>query len=335
MFYWLKVPEHQRNVLKFLWWHEDEPNQGIDDLRLRVHPFGSVWLASAANYAIKKTAEENRTKDIKWLTKLFVKKLCWRLSEGCGVNLIKSVTELLSKEGFHINKRLSNFLLVTESPYMNVNNLRLWIYWANVQEIHLRQKLLVWSALLPQINLFLPRLCWTYKPITRRGMPSADCAVYDPMGIISPVIVIAYLLMHELVRKKMNWYEELRDAQKWLDWKMSMIEANGLQLDRYVRPTRFKNASMQLHNFCDASQLVYGTVTYIWMMNDDEEVLCSFLLSRSRVALVKTLSIPRQELMTAVLAIQVDHMLRKELNVLLQETIYWTNSVIVLKCIEN
>ena len=166
-------------------------------------------------------------------------------------------------------------------------------------------------------------------------MPSADCAVYDPMGIISPVIVIAYLLMQELVRKKMNWDEELRDAQKWLDWKMSMIEANGLQLDRYVRPTRFKNASMQLHNFCDASQLVYGTVTYIRMMNDDEEVLCSFLLSRSRVALLKTLSIPRLELMAAVLAIQVDHMLRKELNVLLQETIYWTNSVIVLKCIEN
>ena len=57
------------------------------------------------------------------------------------------------------------------------------------------------------------------------------------------------------------------------------------------------------------------------------------LMARARLAPMKSVTIPRLELMAAVLAVKVDHMLKRELDIEPMKTVLWTDSTTVLQCI--
>lgn len=57
----------------------------------------------------------------------------------------------------------------------------------------------------------------------------------------------------------------------------------------------------------------YGVVTYLRMQNDINDIHVAFLMGKARVPPLKSVSIPRLELTTAVLAVHVDLMLKAEL----------------------
>lgn len=59
------------------------------------------------------------------------------------------------------------------------------------------------------------------------------------------------------------------------------------------------------------------------------------MLGKSRVAPLKQMLIPQMELTAAVVAVNIDKMLKKEVQMELQESAYWTDSTTVLKYIEN
>lgn len=61
----------------------------------------------------------------------------------------------------------------------------------------------------------------------------------------------------------------------------------------------------------------------------------AFLLGKARVTPLKTITIPWLELTDAVLAIRVDLMVKAELQLHLQESVFWTDSTSVLKYIRN
>jgi hypothetical protein len=334
MFYQLHVPAEQRDVLRFMWWRDDDPRKGVEVLRLTVHPFGGIWSPNAANYALRKTADDNEGEEYSEACELvrraFYVDDCLKAVDSVehGVKLIKQLTALLAKGGFHITKWLSNAPAVTscvpecdrvKTNFVDVYAKALGVDW-NVEEDKF-----VFAKELPD------------KPMTRRGILGVLCAVYDPLGVLSPLVVTAKLILQELARRSADWIEQLtdEDSHNWRKWRSSMSEAKCLQFDRCARPHVFINSRIQLHHFCDASQRAYGTVSYLRMINECGAVHCVFVLSRSRVAPLKTLSIPRLELMAAVLAVEVDRVLRRELDVNIEQSYYWTDSMIVLKCIMN
>ena len=64
-------------------------------------------------------------------------------------------------------------------------------------------------------------------------------------------------------------------------------------------------------------------------------VHCSFLIGKSRLAPLKTISIPKLELTAAVLAVKLDSMLRKELKVKITATTFRCDSTAVLQILAN
>ncbi|KAL7827039.1 hypothetical protein SRHO_G00327570 [Serrasalmus rhombeus] len=92
--------------------------------------------------------------------------------------------------------------------------------------------------------------------------------------------------------------------------------------------------SAQLHHFCDASEVGYGTVSYIRFASD-RNVHVSFVVGKARVAPLKQMTIPRLELQAATLASRMDKMLRVELQMNLEPSVIWTESQSVLKDINN
>ena len=58
-------------------------------------------------------------------------------------------------------------------------------------------------------------------------------------------------------------------------------------------------------------------------------------MGKSRLASIKSVSIPKMELCAAVVAVRLDQLIRKELDLPLKSSFFWTDSTAVLFCIKN
>ena len=79
----------------------------------------------------------------------------------------------------------------------------------------------------------------------------------------------------------------------------------------------------------------YGTASYLSLENSDGKVHCSLVMGKSRVAPLKTVTVPRLELTAATLAVKVDKQIREELDLPINRFVFWTDTTIVLRYIRN
>ena len=124
-----------------------------------------------------------------------------------------------------------------------------------------------------------------------------------------PITIRGRLLLQELWRLKLNWDDELPCdlLDKWNKLKSDLLLSTTLQLPRVITQGRV----VDLHMFCDASNVAYGTVCYftfsseVFDENVKENVLkdtSRFVLARVKVTPIKHLTIPKLELTSVVLA---------------------------------
>ena len=96
----------------------------------------------------------------------------------------------------------------------------------------------------------------------------------------------------------------------------------------FGRPVKY-----ELHHFCDASLSAYDSVSYLRAVNAEGKIHCTLLLGKSRLAPIRQMTIPRLELCAAVIAVRMDRMLSRELTLEIQDSVFWTDSMIVLQYI--
>lgn len=60
MFYQVKVPDEDTDLLRFLWWPEGNLKSDPVEYRMRVHLFGATSSPSCASYALRRTAEDSQ-----------------------------------------------------------------------------------------------------------------------------------------------------------------------------------------------------------------------------------------------------------------------------------
>jgi len=56
------------------------------------------------------------------------------------------------------------------------------------------------------------------KPFTRRGILSVASSVFDPLGMLAPVILVAKIILQDLCRTGIGWEDEV-DEQTSCRWK--------------------------------------------------------------------------------------------------------------------
>ncbi|XP_006813010.1 uncharacterized protein LOC102802694 [Saccoglossus kowalevskii] len=101
-----------------------------------------------------------------------------------------------------------------------------------------------------------------------------------------------------------------------------------------MKPIDFGRAQRaELHHFSDTSG--YEAVSYIRIINHSNKIYCALLMSKARVVPLKQITILRMELTVATVAIQLDKMLRGELDVIVDNSYFWTDSKTVLWYIMN
>lgn len=173
------------------------------------------------------------------------------------------------------------------------------------------------------------------KPPTRRGILSVVSSVYDPFGLAAPFLLPVKQLFQDLCRMKLQWDDPVPSelkvrCEKWL------ADLPKFSVSRSIKPFGFNViSSSQLHHFSNASEVGFGSVCYLRIVNNQGDIHCSFLCAKLRVAPLKTITIPRLELSAATVSIKQDKILRRELEVLSDaQSIFWTDSTIVLRYIK-
>ena len=79
------------------------------------------------------------------------------------------------------------------------------------------------------------------KPLTRRGILSTVSSVYDPLGIVAPVIIVGKQLLQELCRDGVDWDDPVSDHvnSRWGKWRSELHLLENVKIPRCVNPRDF------------------------------------------------------------------------------------------------
>ncbi|XP_075261127.1 uncharacterized protein LOC142352857 [Convolutriloba macropyga] len=171
---------------------------------------------------------------------------------------------------------------------------------------------------------------------TVRKLISLIACLFDPLGIIAPVIITLKIILQEIWKEGLAWddslpKEKIKSIQTWIDNYMC---SPPIEIPRCLTLDVATRKAYELHVFTDASQLAYGAVAYARIISENG-VSCSFLMSKAKVAPIKQLSIPKLELQAAVLGTRLAHFIKKHHTIEFKDTTFWCDSMAVLAWIKN
>ena len=102
----------------------------------------------------------------------------------------------------------------------------------------------------------------TGMKITKRKVLSIASTLYDPLGMLSPVTLVAHLFIAELWEQKFGWDQPL-PLSLTLHWQSIERELNAASHLDFSRWIHFhKTQLVYLHTFTDASKSALGVTAY-------------------------------------------------------------------------
>ncbi|XP_071573556.1 uncharacterized protein [Temnothorax nylanderi] len=172
------------------------------------------------------------------------------------------------------------------------------------------------------------------RKVTKRSMLSALSKIFDPLGLLGPITLVAKILIQRVWKLNLAWDEtvpmDIHTA--WLQFQDQLSIIHDFTIPRYVL---CKQASrIQIHGFADASEKAYGACIYIRITNPQGQHSTQLLCSKSRVAPLKTITLPRLELSAAALLAQLADKVSNAVRLEIEDVCYWTDSEIVLHWIK-
>ncbi|XP_039303553.1 uncharacterized protein LOC120357421 [Solenopsis invicta] len=173
------------------------------------------------------------------------------------------------------------------------------------------------------------------EKITKRKILSEIAKIYDPLGLLGPVILYAKKIMQDVWRCKLHWDESVPQNiyTDWAEFAKQLNLINKVSFERKLFGEDYEE--MQIHGFCDASNVGYGACLYVRTRGKNKNIVTRLLCAKSRVAPVKTVTIPRLELCGALLLARLYREVSKALNIVPAKMICWCDSTIVLHWIRT
>ena len=171
--------------------------------------------------------------------------------------------------------------------------------------------------------------------ITKRAILGTS-KLYDPLGLLSPVIILLKIIFQSICKTRVGWDNPVDSFihEQWLNLVQDAKKVGVVQLKRHYFHGRSTAdlRSVQLHGFADASEKAYGAVVYLRIETTTGTVFTQLVSSKTRVAPMNGETIPRLELLGAlVLARLVNTVLAAFYGTLKVDSIHcWLDSQIAL-----
>lgn len=170
------------------------------------------------------------------------------------------------------------------------------------------------------------------NPVTKRNILSIIAQIYDPLNLLSPTIITFKLIIQKLWSLRIPWDSSVPSDLEQLFIKMlkGLPCLNDLYIPRTVIPEGFN--LVDVHCFCDASKDAYACSIYVRSKDIQDNIHVHLLCAKSKVAPLKTITIPKLELCASLLGCQLIELVTNSLS-LSVPIIMWSDSQVTLSWI--
>ena len=174
----------------------------------------------------------------------------------------------------------------------------------------------------------------TTDPVTKREVLAISSRFYDPLGLLAPAVITLKIFFQELCSQKLAWDDTLTGdlANRWAKIVSDMQNAPVVSVPRcYLTGSEGKITSVSLHGFCDASCKAFAAVVYLVLSNGSQNFV-QLAASKSRVAPLAKQTIPRLELLSALILARLMTVVKNALchSVPIDSIHCWTDSQVAL-----
>ena len=329
-FHQIQVRREDQDVHRFLW-----VDQGVvRRMRFVRLPFGnksSAFLLNATvqhhlsqfppSRVIEELSENMYVDD--WLSG------CDDDSDGC--DMLRAANEIMSHAGMSLAKWGSNSEQVGDVLHKEFQDKLVG------EESHkvLSMRWMVSQDCFTFDGVVVPdNLC-----VTKRVVLSFMSRLFDPLGFLVPFVMTAKCLFQELWRLGVAWDEVVSvDIQeRFAMWIKGLDCLKSWLIPRSYLGIPWRDVVVfQLHAFGDASQSAYGACVYLHVQLIDCSWLFSLVIARAKVAPLKRVSLPRMELLGALLAARLVVFTRQPLKLPDDVTCHcWTYSKVTLAWMQS
>lgn len=210
----------------------------LQEYRMEVHLFGATYSPSCTSYALRRCAEDNKNKFgatvVDTVLHNFYVDNCLRsvATEQEAVRLLQDLKAICQTGSFRLTKWTTNnhnvlFNIPFEDRATEIKDLDL-----DQDSLAIKRALGVqWCIRSDQFKFHVHI---EQKPLTRRGILSTMSSVYDPLGMLLPVILPARNILQELGRLRTGWDDTVPEqfAQQWTECTEELQQLTDFGVDR-------------------------------------------------------------------------------------------------------
>ncbi|CAB0043513.1 unnamed protein product [Trichogramma brassicae] len=147
---------------------------------------------------------------------------------------------------------------------------------------------------LPRLDYFTfqfkPAL--TTSPATRCSVLSDIARTFDPMGWLSPVLIVAKILLQDICIDGTDWDAPIAGTlnQRWTEFCAALDDVSNIRIPRWFGTS--EAGPWHLHAFADASKRAYAAALYAVIPSGS----CRLIVAKTKLAPTKVQTVPRLEL---------------------------------------
>ncbi|XP_066261302.1 uncharacterized protein [Euwallacea similis] len=335
MYRQILVDKHERNLQRIVW--RDTPNEEVRHYQLNTVTYGTAsasYLATRCLLEISKNVAEQRPRESDIIaTDFYVDDLLTGSSDLDSLKQLgEGIRRVLSEYGFELRKFRSNAHKVLDDIARDSHESDKYLISDNSSSKTLG---ISWIPSLDVFEYNSQNFAETHSRATKRIILSWVAKIFDPLGILGFLTVRVKLLIQRLWQLKIDWDESIPSQlhSEWLGLRSEIARVGLLQVPRHVLVNNPK--SIEVHGFSDASERAYGCCVYLRSTDENGKIESHLLCAKSRVSPLKSLSLPRLELLGAVLLAKL---VKRSIHALKQpitRMFLWADSTIVLCWIAN
>ena len=313
-----------RDFVRFLWFRDPQnPEAGLETYRFASVLFGST----SSPFLLMATLDYHLNKLDSPFKNLIAKSFYMDNLQGT----LSSEEELLEFY-FEANKQLSSANMPLRTWVTNNEKLRFRIEEDNsgyvvpttTSVLGLNWDVKSDMLSLKSSNIFVPEI------ITKRNLLSLVSTVFDPLGLLCPVVIRGKILIQAAWRTNVSWNDPL--GEEFLSsWAELCREFKALSQISVPRKVATQGVCYVMHIFCDSSTKAYGCAAYL--VGNTESNL---VMAKAKVAPLKTKTLPQLELTSIWLGTKLASYIHKVLrDIDISRTVIWSDNEAAIQWVRN
>lgn len=327
MFHQIRTVKEDRKYQRFLWrWKSTEP---LKTFEMQVMTFGSNCSPCIAQFVKNENAllfEKTHPDGVKAVLKSHYVddwvESC--RSEKDATKLIKEVSVIQKYAGFSLHKWATNSKTILQDMGLEGEASRSLTN--DMKALGVK-----WITSTDSLKFDIRKVTLSHyfeENPTKREILRAVMSLYDPIGLVSHLVIEGRLVLREVWKIDCDWDEKVPDdiRLRWLNWLQSLKILETLEIPRWCGVLQ---EHRQIHIFVDASQTAMSAVAYVRGQGMNG-INTQIVASKCKVSPMRTISIPRLELQAAVLGTRLGEMILKATSVPITTVTYWTDAKDVL-----